>query len=513
MESQAIVPLRDLAQCCSCGCTCSSLGTSSETWLRSVKRKYDEYEDGNRLFVPGLEITSVARVQAENEIIALREMVTNQQQVIEELSTELDEERNASSSAANEAMSMILRLQREKAEIQMEARQFKRFAEEKMGHDQQEMTALEELLYKREQGIQSLTCEVQAYKHRMMSYGLTEAEADGEKSRGYSRSQSMLENFDGQSEYPPYDYPPLRCNLNENYGPLEGENDSTDIEKYPFGETPRGPENLRDLEYRIRRMERSTSNDQLDGDLPDAKNTAEKVMVGQSPRRPRHLRRFSNDSSSSFLGMGRDNGNELAKDSPRPNISIKRMEYISRKDDYSNLRTLDQTSEPGDDMSDRIYTIDSVHNGTTEPKPVVGICDDYMTTPRESMNRTDFGDPDIMKLYMRLQALEADRESMRQAIISMRTDKAQLVLLKEIAQHLCKEMSPERRMPVVKPSVLGSFSFMSIFKWIASFVFWRRKARRSKYMFGLSASNIGLLLALDKSPQIRQGRCLTSTQV
>lgn len=323
----------------------------------------------------------------------------------------------------------------------------------------------------------------------------------------------MLENFDGQSEYPPYDYPPLRCNLNENYGPLEGENDSTDIEKYPFGETPRGPENLRDLEYRIRRMERSTSNDQLDGDLPDAKNTAEKVMVGQSPRRPRHLRRFSNDSSSSFLGMGRDNGNELAKDSPRPNISIKRMEYISRKDDYSNLRTLDQTSEPGDDMSDRIYTIDSVHNGTTEPKPVVGICDDYMTTPRESMNRTDFGDPDIMKLYMRLQALEADRESMRQAIISMRTDKAQLVLLKEIAQHLCKEMSPERRMPVVKPSVLGSFSFMSIFKWIASFVFWRRKARRSKYMFGLSASNIGLLLALDKSPQIRQGRCLTSTQV
>lgn len=33
---------------------------------------------------------------------------------------------------------MILRLQREKVEIQMEARQFKRFVEEKMAHDQQE---------------------------------------------------------------------------------------------------------------------------------------------------------------------------------------------------------------------------------------------------------------------------------------------------------------------------------------------------------------------------------------
>ncbi|KAI6696581.1 hypothetical protein NL676_016700 [Syzygium grande] len=137
-------------------------------------------------------------------------------------------------------------------------------------------------------------------------------------------------------------------------------------------------------------------------------------------------------------------------------------------------------SEPGDDMSDRIYTIDSVHNGMTEPKPVVGICDDYMTTPWESMNPAEIGDPDIMKLYMRLQALEADRESMRQAIISMLTDTAQLVLLKEIAQHLCKEMSPERRMPVAKPLVLRTFSFMSIFKWIVSFVFWSKKARRSK---------------------------------
>ncbi|KAF5176068.1 hypothetical protein FRX31_034344 [Thalictrum thalictroides] len=35
-------------------------------------------------------------------------------------------------------MSMILRLQRQKAEIQMETRQFKQFAEEKMAHDQQD---------------------------------------------------------------------------------------------------------------------------------------------------------------------------------------------------------------------------------------------------------------------------------------------------------------------------------------------------------------------------------------
>ncbi|PWA45799.1 hypothetical protein CTI12_AA499420 [Artemisia annua] len=41
---------------------------------------------------------------------------------------------------------------------------------------------------------------------------------------------------------------------------------------------------------------------------------------------------------------------------------------------------------------------------------------------------------------------------MRQTLISMRTDKAQLVLLKEIAQHLCKEISPPSRKPIKKPA-------------------------------------------------------------
>ena len=80
-------PSKSLEQCCDCGCSCSLTVSSSSNgaWIRSVKRKY----------------------------------------------------------AANETMSMILRLQREKAEVQMEARQFKRFSEEKMSHDAQEISAWE----------------------------------------------------------------------------------------------------------------------------------------------------------------------------------------------------------------------------------------------------------------------------------------------------------------------------------------------------------------------------------
>ncbi|CAK9160834.1 unnamed protein product [Ilex paraguariensis] len=466
MDFESPPPSTSLVNCCDCECGCSMMNRSySGTWLRTMKRKFDEYEESNACVIPGLSSSHVARVEIGNECIVLREMVSSQQQTIVDLSIELEEERNAASSAANEAMSMILRLQREKAEIQMESRQFKRFAEEKMAHDQQEFFALEDFLYKREQAIQSLTCEVQAYKHRLMSYGFTEAEAEGGERGGMSRNNSVVENLDGQFDFPSYDYPPLKCKVNETLVYSEVDNGDVDVEKYAFGETPRS---LKDLEYRINQLERSPRHIQPDGDLLGAKHMLEKVIVGQSPRRPRHCRRFSTDSCVSPFVTVRETGSFFDTDSPTHlAASTKKMEY-TQTEDCSNLKKADNTSEVGDDTSDRIYTIDSVHNGAysgiAEPKAFVGIGDDYMTTPRESLNYVNVEDPEITKLYMRLQALEADRESMRQAIISVRTDKAQLVLLREMAQHLCKEMSPARSMPVRKPSLIGSFSFMSIFK-------------------------------------------------
>lgn len=456
--------------CCDCGCSCSVMNRSfSGNMLRSVKRKLDEFEGGNSQFlIPGINFPLNARVEVENECALLREMVSNQQQTIQDLSLELEEERNASSSAANEAMSMILRLQREKAEIQMEARQFKRFAEEKMAHDQQEFMALEDVLYKREQAIQSLTCEVQMYKHRMLSYGFTEAEADGENKR--NGMMSCNNSTAGNSEY---DYPSLKCNLNENQIYSEADNEVVDVEKYAFEEdTPRSRDHLKDLEYRINQLERSPRGNQPE-EYFGTKNVLEKVIVGHSPR-PRHLRKLSNDSSNSFFTTGREVGPDFATDSPKFGASFRKTEYFQQMDN-SNLRKVDNASDDGDDTSDRVYTIDSVHqqatayNGITEHKASVVMSDDYVTTPRDSLANTNIGDPDIQKLYMRLHALEADRESMRQAIISMRTDKAQLILLKEIAQNLCKEMSPVQKPLVRKPSLIGSFSVFSVFKVVITF--------------------------------------------
>ncbi|RDX99493.1 Myosin-binding protein 7, partial [Mucuna pruriens] len=485
MASEVVPSSRDLLKCCDCGCGCSLLTQSSGTWMRSVKRKHDEFKQDGQLPMPAF-----ARVEIENECMALRDMVSKQQKTIKDLNAELEEERNSSSTAANEAMSMILRLQREKAEVQMEARQFKRFAEEKMTHDQEELLSLEDLLYKREQIIQSLSCEVQAYKHRMMSFGLTEAEAEGD-----------------QFELPAYEYPPLKCNVM--HGAMDSDNDDTDVEKYAFGETP--TDRLRNLENRIYQMEKTPTYSQMDGDFT-GKNILEKVIVGQSPRRTKHSRRFSCDSPS-FGGAGKETCPEFMMDSPKLNSN--RRDYFSQSEDHSNLKKSDSE---GDDTSDRIYTIDSVHCGVphtcfTDSKAGAGGFEDYATTPRETGDHAaDFEDPYVKKLYMRLQALEADRESMRQAIISMRTDKAQLVLLKEIAQHLCKEMSPQRKMSR-KPNFAGNPSFFSIFKWVSSIVFWRKKCQQSKFMFGLPPDSVGLLMLLDNGTRARPWRCISSTQL
>lgn len=212
-------------------------------------------------------------------------------------------------------------------------------------------------------------------------------------------------------------------------------------------------------------------------------------VVGESPRRQRHFRR----ASSSHLGASKDD----------VFVESESYKHVSYTENDNNAKGVGDSLDIGDEMSDRVYTIDSGHHGgVTEQKLEAG-----------NVEQVEHGDPDITKLYMRLQALEADRESMKEALLSMRTEKAQMVLLKELAQHLSKEVVPQRRLPLRKTSTDGTLTFTPVFKWITSFVSWRRKARRSKYMYGMSTNSMGLQMVLEKVPRSRNWRCLRSTQV
>ncbi|XP_010532785.1 PREDICTED: uncharacterized protein LOC104808713 isoform X2 [Tarenaya hassleriana] len=93
------------------------------------------------------------------------------------LSLELEKERNAAATAADEAMAMILRLQEEKASIVMEARQNQRMIEEKCAFDAEEMSILKEILLRREKEKHFLEKEVESYRQMLLDIEETKPDA------------------------------------------------------------------------------------------------------------------------------------------------------------------------------------------------------------------------------------------------------------------------------------------------------------------------------------------------
>ncbi|KAI3996659.1 hypothetical protein MKX01_009491 [Papaver californicum] len=105
---------------------------------------------------------------------SMKEALMKQQKLLQKLYAELEEEREASATAASEALSMILRIQEEKAAEKMEATQYKRMTEEKMQHIERSLLLVKELMYQKDIEIASLEFQVQAYRYKMLSMGLSD---------------------------------------------------------------------------------------------------------------------------------------------------------------------------------------------------------------------------------------------------------------------------------------------------------------------------------------------------
>lgn len=139
---------------------------------------------------------------AEGEVAALKKTLCNQCRTIKKLYTELEEERKASATAAEEALSMILRLQEEKASEKLEAYQYKRLTDEKMHHAEESLAILEEALFQKEIEIASLKYQIQAYKHKFLRTSVSNPDVGEMKIFDYpisKRSSAFLDkrNFPG----------------------------------------------------------------------------------------------------------------------------------------------------------------------------------------------------------------------------------------------------------------------------------------------------------------------------
>lgn len=111
---------------------------------------------------------------SESDIKAMKDALCSQQQLLQKLYAELDVEREASATAVSEALSMILRLQEEKSVVKMEATQYKRMTEEKISHAEESLANFEDLMYQKEMEIAALEFQVQAYKFKLLSMGVSE---------------------------------------------------------------------------------------------------------------------------------------------------------------------------------------------------------------------------------------------------------------------------------------------------------------------------------------------------
>ncbi|KAB2075543.1 hypothetical protein ES319_A07G228500v1 [Gossypium barbadense] len=142
---------------------------------------------------PGLKYFEESSViEGENPLDTLKQEVDNYRNYINALSKELDEERNASAIAANQAMAMITRLQEEKAALRMEALQYLRMMEEQAEFDVDALEKANDLLTEKEKEIQDLEAELEYYKYNFPDE--TSEETEPEANINLDKEHVSMEN-------------------------------------------------------------------------------------------------------------------------------------------------------------------------------------------------------------------------------------------------------------------------------------------------------------------------------
>ncbi|KAK7846597.1 myosin-binding protein 2 [Quercus suber] len=158
-------------------------------------------EEGTSVPVNSGEALPVAEFRSNsdetNTILVLEQALEEERTAHSALYLELEKERSAAATAADETMAMILRLQEEKALIGMEAKQYQRLIEEKSAYDAEEMNILKEILLRREREKHFLEKEVEACRQMIFGNDQLDAGVEATKTQGissllYSSEDPML---------------------------------------------------------------------------------------------------------------------------------------------------------------------------------------------------------------------------------------------------------------------------------------------------------------------------------
>lgn len=108
----------------------------------------------------------VSEIEGESAVDRLKRQVDHDRKLMNALYKELEEERNASAVAANQALAMITRLQEEKATLHMEALQYLRMMDEESEYETEVLQKANDLLVEKEKEIEELEAKLEFYRKK-----------------------------------------------------------------------------------------------------------------------------------------------------------------------------------------------------------------------------------------------------------------------------------------------------------------------------------------------------------
>lgn len=132
----------------------------------------------------------VSEIEGESDTDRLKRQVEHDKKLLSALYKELEEERNASTIAVNQAMAMITRIQEEKATLHMEALQSLRMMEEQAEYDMEALQKTNDLLTEKEKEVQDLEEELEFYRSKFPNEAIFETPISDRKATGTRADRS-----------------------------------------------------------------------------------------------------------------------------------------------------------------------------------------------------------------------------------------------------------------------------------------------------------------------------------
>lgn len=167
--------------------TDSSLGTGMHLLQRRISLERNE----SGLSIDG---SIFSDIEGENVVDRLKRQIEHDRKLLGALYKELEEERNASAVATNQAMAMITRLQEEKSALHMEALQCLRMMEEQAEYDVEALQKANDLIADKEKEIKDLEAAVELYREKLGNESLVDIlskpYSDTKEDLGMDNSQS-----------------------------------------------------------------------------------------------------------------------------------------------------------------------------------------------------------------------------------------------------------------------------------------------------------------------------------